>query len=103
MPAGRATPEDGKALRIREATQVVTGWSSEIDSMNADLQPLNSFVLPGGTPAAAFLHLGTDRHAAQPSDLSVSSPKRETDQCLRPFAISIVYRIICLFSRDGST
>jgi cob(I)alamin adenosyltransferase len=25
--------------------------------MNAELQPLNSFVLPGGSPAAAFLHL----------------------------------------------
>ena len=25
--------------------------------MNADLKPLRSFVLPGGTPAAAYLHL----------------------------------------------
>jgi cob(I)alamin adenosyltransferase len=30
----------------------------EIDAMNAELAPLNSFVLPGGTPAAAHLHLG---------------------------------------------
>lgn len=29
----------------------------EIDAMNARLAPLNSFVLPGGTPAAAYLHL----------------------------------------------
>jgi cob(I)alamin adenosyltransferase len=29
----------------------------EIDRLNADLQPLRSFVLPGGTPAAAYLHL----------------------------------------------
>jgi cob(I)alamin adenosyltransferase len=28
----------------------------EIDSLNADLQPLTSFVLPGGTAVAAFLH-----------------------------------------------
>ncbi len=28
----------------------------EIDSLNADLQPLASFVLPGGTSVAAFLH-----------------------------------------------
>jgi len=28
----------------------------EIDTLNADLQPLKSFVLPGGTPVAALLH-----------------------------------------------
>ena len=30
---------------------------AEIDELNADLQPLRSFVLPGGHPAAAHLHL----------------------------------------------
>ncbi len=29
----------------------------EIDAMNADLKPLDSFILPGGTPLAAALHL----------------------------------------------
>jgi cob(I)alamin adenosyltransferase len=29
----------------------------EIDELNAELQPLRSFVLPGGHPAAAYLHL----------------------------------------------
>ena len=29
----------------------------DIDSLNARLAPLTSFVLPGGTPAAAHLHL----------------------------------------------
>lgn len=28
----------------------------ELDELNADLQPLNSFVLPGGSPPAAYLH-----------------------------------------------
>ena len=31
--------------------------AEEIDSMNAALQPLQSFVLPGGETAAAYLHL----------------------------------------------
>jgi cob(I)alamin adenosyltransferase len=48
--------EDAKALRIRE-TQVER-LEREIDAMNAELQPLSSFVLPGGTAAAAYLHLG---------------------------------------------
>ena len=30
---------------------------AEIDAMNAGLEPLRSFVLPGGTPLAAHLHL----------------------------------------------
>ena len=30
---------------------------AEIDAMNARLSPLTSFVLPGGSPAAACLHL----------------------------------------------
>jgi cob(I)alamin adenosyltransferase len=43
------------ALRIVAAQ--VKRLETEIDAMNAQLQPLNSFVLPGGTPAAAYLHL----------------------------------------------
>lgn len=47
------TDGDG-ALRIAEAQ--VERLEREIDAMNGELQPLRSFVLPGGTPAAAFLH-----------------------------------------------
>jgi cob(I)alamin adenosyltransferase len=42
-------------LRI-DAAQVAR-LEAEIDAMNADLAPLRSFVLPGGTPLAAHLHL----------------------------------------------
>ena len=38
-------------------TQAQVDWLEvQIDQMNAELAPLNSFVLPGGTPAGAFLH-----------------------------------------------
>ena len=43
------------ALRISEA-QIVR-LEQEIDALNGELQPLTSFVLPGGTPAAAHLHM----------------------------------------------
>lgn len=43
------------ALRVSDA-QVVR-LEREIDAMNAELAPLTSFVLPGGTPLAAHLHL----------------------------------------------
>ncbi len=45
----------GSALRIVAAQ--VQRLEQEIDAMNAALAPLNSFVLPGGTPGSAFLHL----------------------------------------------
>ena len=42
-------------LRIVEAQ--VKRLEDEIDLLNADLAPLDSFVLPGGSAAAAYLHL----------------------------------------------
>lgn len=45
----------GKALRIVQ-TQV-DRLEREIDAMNESLAPLASFVLPGGAPAAALLHV----------------------------------------------
>ncbi|HWL55084.1 MAG TPA: cob(I)yrinic acid a,c-diamide adenosyltransferase [Paracoccus sp. (in: a-proteobacteria)] len=42
-------------LRIIESQ--VTRLEAEIDGMNADLAPLRSFILPGGSALAAHLHL----------------------------------------------
>jgi cob(I)alamin adenosyltransferase len=59
LGADLCVPETAKRnegrLRVDEAQ--VERLEHEIDAMNADLAPLNSFVLPGGTPAAAHLHL----------------------------------------------
>ena len=48
--------ESAGALRITQAQ--VKRLEDEIDRMNADLEPLASFILPGGTEASAWLHLG---------------------------------------------
>ncbi|MEO6225231.1 MAG: cob(I)yrinic acid a,c-diamide adenosyltransferase [Sphingomicrobium sp.] len=56
LGADAATPgEVDGALRI-VASQVAR-LEVEIDDMNASLQPLTSFILPGGTAAVAALHL----------------------------------------------
>jgi cob(I)alamin adenosyltransferase len=59
LGADLCTPEGGRratgALRIVAAQ--VERLEAEIDAMNATLRPLDSFILPGGTPAAAHLHL----------------------------------------------
>lgn len=53
VPEGETKRPD--ALRIRPAQ--VERLEREIDEFNAALAPLTSFVLPGGTPAAAALHV----------------------------------------------
>lgn len=52
-------PDDTKDARGRlQVSDVqVERLECEIDALNGELQPLRSFVLPGGTPAASFLHL----------------------------------------------
>ncbi|WP_319774539.1 cob(I)yrinic acid a,c-diamide adenosyltransferase [Breoghania sp.] len=42
---------------LRVTDEQVKKLEAEIDRLNGDLQPLRSFVLPGGTAAAAHLHL----------------------------------------------
>jgi len=46
---------EGSVLRILDSQ--VARLEGEIDALNAELPALTSFVLPGGTPAAAALHL----------------------------------------------
>jgi cob(I)alamin adenosyltransferase len=43
--------------RLRVSDAQVTRLEQEIDLLNRDIKPLDSFVLPGGSPAAAHLHL----------------------------------------------
>jgi cob(I)alamin adenosyltransferase len=58
LGADLAVPErEGKAERLRLLSTQVERLERDIDKLNAQLLPLTSFVLPGGTAAAAHLHL----------------------------------------------
>jgi cob(I)alamin adenosyltransferase len=58
LGADLATPEKNEAReRLRVADTQVRRLEREIDRLNERLEPLRSFVLPGGTSAAAALHL----------------------------------------------
>jgi len=52
---GKGKGPQGTRLAVTEAQ--VARLEQEIDTLNTALTPLRSFVLPGGTPAAAHLHL----------------------------------------------
>jgi cob(I)alamin adenosyltransferase len=58
--ADLATPGKGKGpggARLTVTAAQVAWLEREIDRLNEELEPLRSVVLPGGLPAAAYLHL----------------------------------------------
>jgi cob(I)alamin adenosyltransferase len=60
LAADLCSPDKGKGPggeRLAVNAQQVKRLEDEIDLLNADLMPLRTFVLAGGTPAAAHLHL----------------------------------------------
>jgi cob(I)alamin adenosyltransferase len=58
LGADLATPENAKKKKsLRITSDQVKRLEAEIDLLNKTLEPLNSFVLPGGSTAAAQLHL----------------------------------------------
>ena len=60
LGADLCVPDKGEPLPyepLRMTDAQVKRLEDEIDHMNAKLQPLRSFILPGGTPAAAALHV----------------------------------------------
>lgn len=60
LGADLCSPDKGKGPggeRLAIVDGQVTRLEQEIDALNGELSPLRSFVLPGGTPAAAALHV----------------------------------------------
>src|SRR5580700_6322586 len=60
LGADLCSPDKGKGpggARLAIVDAQVVRLEQEIDALTRDLEPLRSFVLPGGTAAAAYLHL----------------------------------------------
>jgi len=82
-----ADEKPGAALRIVQAQ--VDRLEKEIDGFNAGLAPLNSFVLPGGTPAAAHLHVA--RTVARRAERDITALAQT--QTINPPAIAYINRL----------
>jgi cob(I)alamin adenosyltransferase len=52
-----SAPQDAERERLRVVGEQTEWLEQRCDEVNATLKPLKSFVLPGGTPAAAHLHV----------------------------------------------
>ncbi|MBP2292588.1 cob(I)yrinic acid a,c-diamide adenosyltransferase [Azospirillum rugosum] len=82
LGADLCTPEepDPKYPPLRVLESQVDRLEAEIDALNADLSPLTSFILPGGSPAAAHLHLArtvvrrAERHITELAGLEPVNP-----------------------------
>lgn len=65
--------------RLQVSDAQVKRLESEIDALNGELEPLRSFVLPGGSPAASFLHLArTVSRRAERLIVALSARKGES-------------------------
>jgi cob(I)alamin adenosyltransferase len=94
LGADLATPETGRPLpyepiRITEA-QVVR-LEGEIDALNGHLASLRSFVLPGGTAAAAFLHLA--RTVCRRAERLVVELGGQPGETVSPAAVKFLNRL----------
>ncbi|MBN9021292.1 MAG: cob(I)yrinic acid a,c-diamide adenosyltransferase [Rhizobiales bacterium] len=105
LGADLAVPEDGEKgrSRLRIAEAQVTRLEEEIDRWNADLAPLTSFVLPGGTALAAGLHLArTVTRRAERAVVALAGA-----EAVNPAAVAYVNRLSDLlfvaarFANDG--
>jgi cob(I)alamin adenosyltransferase len=78
---------DYPPLRVTQAQ--VDRLEREIDAMNADLEPLRSFILPGGTALSAQLHMA--RTVARRAErLAVALAAQET---VNPAAVTYLNRL----------
>ena len=69
--------------RLRVSKNQVKTIEAEIDEMNNILEPLNSFILPGGCESATFLHLArTICRRAERSIVSLRSKEKINDNAL---------------------
>ena len=92
LGADLATPDTGEDLGwepLRITPEQVERLEREIDQLNADLEPLRSFVLPGGSPASSYLHLA--RTVARRAERHLVALMRE--EVVSPAAINYLNRL----------
>ena len=93
LGADLATPPEPKPEWevLRVTADQVARLETEIDAMNSALEPLNSFVLPGGTPLAAHLHLA--RTVCRRAERRVSELAADAAQAISPESLIYLNRL----------
>jgi cob(I)alamin adenosyltransferase len=81
--------EDGPDDRLRVSEESAARLEAEVAAMNETLPPLTSFVLPGGTPAAAFAHVArTAVRRAERATVALAAA-----EAVNPWAVRLLNRL----------
>jgi len=94
LGADLATPDTGQTLPyepLRIIDSQVLRLEAEIDQLNANLAPLRSFVLPGGSPASAALHLA--RTVARRAERQMVELAHRPDEAVTAAALKYINRV----------
>ena len=94
LGADLCTPERGQKLEwepLRVTDAQVDRLEKNIDELNAELSPLRSFVLPGGTMAAAQLHVA--RTVTRRAERLMVALAADPDEAVSPAALKYVNRL----------
>ena len=84
--------EKGPGGARMTVTDTQVAWlEQQIDALNADLAPLRSFILPGGSPAAAYLHLA--RTVCRRAERLMVELKDQPGEEVTPAALKYVNRL----------
>jgi cob(I)alamin adenosyltransferase len=86
-----APPSADEGAKLRIVPSQVDRLEGEIDALNAALSPLKSFVLPGGTAAAAALHLA--RTACRRAERVMVALAREDGELVGEPALKYINRL----------
>jgi cob(I)alamin adenosyltransferase len=87
--AGVGKGPGGARLNVTDAQ--VEWLEQQIDHLNADLSPLRSFILPGGSPAAAHLHLA--RTVCRRAERLMVELRDQPGEDVTPAALKYVNRL----------
>ena len=94
LGADLATPNRGKKLEwepLRIVPAQVERLEAEIDTMNADIPPLDSFILPGGSKLAAQFHVA--RTLCRSAERNVAELAAMEDEVVSEAALAFINRL----------
>lgn len=94
LGADLATPDRGRVLEwtpLRIIASQVTRLEQEIDAMNASIAPLDSFILPGGSPLAAHLHVA--RTLCRRAERAMVELAEMENEPVNPEALAFINRL----------
>lgn len=94
VEADLCMPDKGKGpggQRLTVTDQQVAWLETEIDRLNDKLAPLRSFILPGGSPASAYLHLA--RTVCRRGERVMTALADKPGESVTPAALKYVNRL----------